>query len=213
MSSGRAAAAIAARRAKQELVRLLFSTGKPKLKTSSLMDISKYSYRDLRSAYLEKLHELHPDKAADATVAKGLFVELQTAWLAYEQISKSFRQSSSESSGAEADFTMFGVGCSFSDNEQEKTLRLEIMDQACRGWFSSGYIGETAAVKNITSARSPGTPLFTYMDEETASPSNEASREGTGWQVDRHKSSLVSDQMHRARRRRSTSQAPSQRNR
>ena len=44
--------------------------------------------------------------------------------------------------GEMADFTQFGVGCSFSDSEQERQLRWEITDQACRGWFSSGLIPE-----------------------------------------------------------------------
>jgi len=35
---------------------------------------------------------------------------------------------------------MFGVGCSFDDSPTERDLRNDIMDQACRGWFSSGSI-------------------------------------------------------------------------
>ena len=42
--------------------------------------------------------------------------------------------------GAAANFTQFGVGCSFSDSEEERALRTEITDQACRGWFSSGLV-------------------------------------------------------------------------
>ena len=44
----------------------------------------------------------------------------------------------------EGNFTMFGVGCSFSDNDQEKDLRNEITDQACRGWFSAGAISSSS---------------------------------------------------------------------
>ena len=40
----------------------------------------------------------------------------------------------------QSDFTKFGVGCSFSDSEEERALRSEITDQACRGWFSSGLL-------------------------------------------------------------------------
>mmetsp|Transcript_40435 Transcript_40435/g.87326 ORF Transcript_40435/g.87326 Transcript_40435/m.87326 type:complete len:338 (-) Transcript_40435:445-1458(-) len=40
----------------------------------------------------------------------------------------------------ENDFTMFGVGCSFDDSPEERDLRHEIMEQASRGWFSSGSL-------------------------------------------------------------------------
>jgi hypothetical protein len=40
---------------------------------------------------------------------------------------------------------MFGVGCSFSDNETERALREEITNQACRGWFSAGQLAEVAS--------------------------------------------------------------------
>jgi hypothetical protein len=45
----------------------------------------------------------------------------------------------------EANFTMFGVGCSFSDSPEERALRSEITDKACRGWFSSGEIAHTSS--------------------------------------------------------------------
>jgi len=40
----------------------------------------------------------------------------------------------------EDNFTMFGVGCSFADSPEERDVRNEIMEQACRGWFSSGSL-------------------------------------------------------------------------
>ena len=41
---------------------------------------------------------------------------------------------------------MFGVGCSFADSAQERDYRNEIMDQACRGWFSSGALQSTSSI-------------------------------------------------------------------
>jgi hypothetical protein len=72
----------------------------------------------------------------DRDQAKKKFVELQEAWSVYERYAKILKQSGD----ADASFTMFGVGCSFSDNERERTLRAEITDQACRGWFCSGVL-------------------------------------------------------------------------
>lgn len=66
------------------------------------------------------------------------FVELQDAWDKYNAIAKNMN----DRDGPEDNFTMFGVGCSFSDTPSEQLRRTEIMDQACRGWFSSGHLEE-----------------------------------------------------------------------
>jgi hypothetical protein len=71
------------------------------------------------------------------------FVELQDAWACYEKVAKMMNVA--KDGKQEANFTMFGVGCSFSDSPQERALRSEITDQACRGWFSSGEIAHTSA--------------------------------------------------------------------
>merc|ERR1719491_309440 len=65
------------------------------------------------------------------------FVELVNAWEAYEKIAKPIRKNKN---AEEANFTMFGVGCSFADSPSERDYRTKIMDQACRGWFSSGSL-------------------------------------------------------------------------
>ena len=52
------------------------------------------------------------------------------------------------------DFTLFGVGCSFSDSPEERKLRDEIMDQACRGWLPSGALSHSDGEKKIE-AKSP----------------------------------------------------------
>eukprot|EP00536_Pseudo-nitzschia_multiseries_P017643 jgi/Psemu1/299522/fgenesh1_pm.1700_\ len=69
---------------------------------------------------------------------KEEFQELQSTWDRYEELSKSMMKVRGD--GVAANFTKFGVGCSFSDNEEESALRREITDQACRGWFSSGLV-------------------------------------------------------------------------
>lgn len=173
-SSGRAASASAARRAKQELERLLFPSRPLALNT----------YRALKKAYLARLHDLHPDKAEDAETGKRQFVELQTAWMVYERMSRTYRQASADRDGAEGDFTMFGVGCSFADNDQERKLRTEIMDQACRGWFSSGLLQESSAEPSTADDRTPNSSLFTQLEEELETgpddnPKDEPSLRGT----------------------------------
>ena len=67
-----------------------------------------------------------------------MFHELQQAWDQYEELAKAMTKVQSKQSN----FTKFGVGCSFSDSEEERALRTEITDQACRGWFSSGMLSE-----------------------------------------------------------------------
>ncbi len=136
----------------------------------------KHTYSQLRTAYLQLIHEMHPDKnrhkeqvAENPTQhdngnrkspkedAHIKFIELKDAW---EEYHKSVRivqkhtdgtttrskkeQSNDDDYWEEEDnFTMFGVGCSFADSPEERDLRNEIMEQACRGWFSSGSISIT----------------------------------------------------------------------
>jgi hypothetical protein len=145
----RGAVASSSGRAKQHVVHLLFGSqlrGKGR-EAHRMLDQSHYSYTELRKAYLRRVQHLHPDryhnhsmnptkKAADRDQAKKKFVELQEAWSVYERHAKILKQSGD----ADASFTMFGVGCSFSDSDRERDLRSEITDQACRGWFSSGVL-------------------------------------------------------------------------
>jgi hypothetical protein len=67
------------------------------------------------------------------------FVQLQNAWENYDNAFKFIKQTNGTTTDVcESNFTMFGVGCSFSDTEAERQLRNEIMDQASRGWFTAG---------------------------------------------------------------------------
>ena len=134
------------------------------------LDFSIYSYEDLRKAYLKRLQVIHPDKIHNKVVygnddnsdhgrrshcendvvfekkenvhskedLKKEFQELQSTWDRYDELSKSMMKARGD--GVAANFTQFGVGCSFSDTEEERILRQEITDQACRGWFSSGLV-------------------------------------------------------------------------
>jgi hypothetical protein len=84
---------------------------------------------------------------------KKEFRELQSTWDKYEELTKSMMKvtnnnNNSTGNAAEANFTTFGVGCSFSDNDEERALRNEITDQACRGWFSSGLIASSSGTNN-----------------------------------------------------------------
>ena len=135
---------------KQKLVRLLFG---PKYSRKGpqahrKLDASIYSFVDLKKAYLNRVKEIHPDKTrknvtiAEAEKMKRSFQELQEVWKQYEELARAMK-TVGNGNEAEANFTMFGVGCSFADTEEEKELRTEIMDQACRGWFSSGLLPES----------------------------------------------------------------------
>uniref|UniRef100_A0A7S3P2L5 J domain-containing protein n=1 Tax=Amphora coffeiformis TaxID=265554 RepID=A0A7S3P2L5_9STRA len=154
MAFTRAASAASSHRAKQELVRVLFG---PKYyrqgrEAHRMLDHSIYTHSQLKSAYLERLQELHPDKRRNnheilshnnnnnsEDAARDEFISLQEAWDRYEEVAKALIKVSNGS--REANFTLFGVGCSFSDSPEEQERRNEITDQACRGWFSAGELG------------------------------------------------------------------------
>ena len=147
--STRAGAAALALRAKQNLLRLLITKNDAPMRA---LDHSRYSYADLRSAYLEQIQRLHPDKVnarvastVDANISsetKEAFVELREAWDRYEQIARTMKRTGKNYDSSCGGFTKFGVGCSFSDNAEERDSRAKIMDQASRGWFSAGEISE-----------------------------------------------------------------------
>lgn len=138
----------ASKRAKATLVELLFPRQQAK----------RYSHSQLRTAYLQKLHIMHPDKHRSSSSirdekAHRKFVQLQNAWEAYNISARLFRQSGNSKRHDDEednnDFTMFGVGCSFSDSPEERKLRDEIMDQACRGWLPSGALSHSDGEKKI----------------------------------------------------------------
>ena len=201
MNSTRAASAASSRCVKQKLVQLLFG------KKCSMMgraahkklDNAAYSHKDLRRAFLKRIHDIHPDKRHVVNTAEGAakggdsqlctdhdeFVELQTAWSDYDQLAKMMTKVGSGDS--DANFTKFGVGCSFSDNPEEQRVRAEIMDQASRGWFASGLVPEQLASSNkskigpanLRSSVLCDDSMFVEMDTSSEGLANDASNPGT----------------------------------
>jgi hypothetical protein len=162
MSSGTTSAfrEFSSRKVKQQVVRLLFGKQYARKGPDAhrKLDASIYTFADLKKAYLGRIQEIHPDKIRiDSTVnvveLKQEFNALQEAWGKYEALAKSMKNVGNGSE--EANFTMFGVGCSFADTEAERDLRNEITEQACRGWFSSGLLAETTE-----SSRNGTAPAF-----------------------------------------------------
>lgn len=183
-SQSRAASAVSSRNVKQQLVRLLFGaeySGKGR-EAHRMLDHSVYSYADLKTAYLERMQRLHPDKTQsterttmEREADKRKFVELQDAWNRYENLAKMMKRV--EKGGTtEASFTMFGVGCSFSDNEEERAFRNEITDQACRGWFSAGLLEEATYPPAHDTAVERHAPL---LDDSLFIPQDEQSQEAS----------------------------------
>lgn len=191
MAFTRAASAASSHRAKQELVRLLFG---PKYYRQGrdahrMLDHSIYSHSQLKSAYLERLQELHPDKRRNESPqndnypnedsARQEFISLQEAWDRYEEFAKALAKANNGS--REANFTLFGVGCSFSDSAEERDMRSEITDQACRGWFSAGELGmgddESSERKKRTASRSSllDDDMFVGTEEEVEHHSSSSS--------------------------------------
>ena len=115
------------------------------------------------------------------------FRELQEAWTNYDTIMK---QSKKINCGnlLESNFTMFGVGCSFSDNPQERQYRTEIMDQAGRGWFSAGSIPQQTTTtttdkqqqqKSFKQIRLTDDELFTIDSSSLSSSSSSTDKQQT----------------------------------
>lgn len=195
MTNTRAASATISLRAKQELVHLLFGSKLHRKgpQAHRLLDHSIYSYEDLRSAYLKRIHELHPDKTRAQRLSNqndrerqqnskddnnngnddtSRFVELQNAWNRYEDIARMIKKVGKGANGdrrhlkVDADFTLFGVGCSFSDNEQEKELRSKIMDEASRGWFSAGKLSERTVDHRAKASHSTQAPTVSLASDD-----------------------------------------------
>jgi hypothetical protein len=192
MSTGtRAARAATSRQTKQEIVRLLFGQklSKTNREGHKLLDYSIYSYADLKKAYLGRVQEIHPDKlkqTRDADHAhleqnRQSFHQLQNVWEKYEEMAKAMK-TFNNGKAASSNFTKFGVGCSFSDSEEERALRNEITDQACRGWFSSGALAATSTQEEPETAKVPPVSLAddnmfeSAADSESGSTKNEATK-------------------------------------
>lgn len=185
MTTTRAASAAISSRAKQELVRLLFSNQYTRKgpEAHRRLDHSIYSYAELRNAYLERIHALHPDKkrsshingivgkeryhkvSEDVTTSlhendhnkssrmtdTARFIELQEAWNRYEKLAKMMKRGRDNNPNSiDSNFTMFAVGCSFADNELEREERNKIMDQASKGWFCAGQLGNQNSTTKTT---------------------------------------------------------------
>jgi hypothetical protein len=185
--SNRVTSAIGSRRARENLVRLLFHQSKKDqiddAHAPGAIDHRRrqHSYSQLRAAYIELVHTIHPDKFAfynddeEERIRKEecqeKFVELQSAWEEYHasvrevrrdrhrNIDRRSRMSGDNSDEKkddddratfdddsfyddieDANFTMFGVGCSFADTPDERDRRDKIMEQASRGWFPSASL-------------------------------------------------------------------------
>jgi hypothetical protein len=148
--------------AKRKVIQLLFGPHSHELCNRDNhcppLDHTKYSYSDLKAEYLDRIQQLHPDKIkgcpAVREAARLSFVQLQEAWNKYDEAAKLMKKVKNCGSETSANFTMFGVGCSFADNDRERSLRIEYMDQACRGWIpsaalASGLTSELSSVQSV----------------------------------------------------------------
>lgn len=177
----RAASATLTLRAKENLVRILFGvvpqTGPSNSTIKCVPDHSTFTYSDLRLAYLDRIQKLHPDKQKSSQLQHGRlgisdriekthraqsaaspFVELLHAWNRYEAVTRDSKRlsKSDRKDDVDANFTMFGVGCSFADTDEEREQRNRIMDQASRGWLSNGEIGYVDSTSTFCGTHSNG---------------------------------------------------------
>ena len=166
----------------------------------------------LRAAYLKTVHLIHPDKSTTTTQrssachqeAHEKFVLLQNAWEEYNESIRMFRQSTNNNNKQDDNFwddgnnnfTMFGVGCSFSDTPIEREKRNEIMEQASKGWFPSASLsqsGEKSVVDHNESTQS-----YTKLSDDDLFMQHQTTEEGTSTEV---KKTLVQENYKRRRRR------------
>jgi len=183
----RAGQAASSRRVKQELVRLLFGAkfSKKGPEAHKKLDSASYSYADLKCAYFAKLQDIHPDKNKapgsspfGRNTTKQHFHDLQRTWDRYNDMAKAMNKVNPTGQG---DFTKFGVGCSFSDNEYEKALRSEITDQACRGWFSAGELSERVSRSETSNSflYTPSSLIYDDMFVEVQSDTENREEDGS----------------------------------
>ena len=138
------------------------------LKKVHAMHPDKIAHKNTTTTTAADTNSTKEDKQSDDNNHNGRnfhleFIELKNAWEEYHtsvRIIRGNKMSSTSPSNnynykqrqqqgdvfweedeeEEYNFTMFGVGCSFADSPTERDLRNDIMDQACRGWFSAGSI-------------------------------------------------------------------------
>jgi DnaJ-class molecular chaperone len=170
MSTGsRAFRAASSQQLKKEVVRLIFGHKYARQGPDGhrKLDPSIYSFADLKRAYLGRIQEIHPDKIQKETQhadeVKRSFQELQDAWKKYEELAKLMKAPGN--GDEEANFTMFGVGCSFSDTEEERKLREEFTEQACRGWLSSALLSESSERNRASEVPSWKIKQVSLLDE------------------------------------------------
>jgi hypothetical protein len=194
----RAASAAINLQAKQELVKLLF--GKQYYRKGPMahrmLDHSIYSYEDLRSAYLKRVQEIHPDKhhhhdSKNRLEQQQQFIQLQDAWNRFEELAKVMRTMHHHRDNTHHNFTLFGVGCSFADSEQERNLRNQFTDQACRGWFSAGALTQDSSVKlSITETVPTYEALFVQDEDDTISEDDTRDANGMAKQSERQQPAM-----------------------
>uniref|UniRef100_A0A7S0IP03 J domain-containing protein n=1 Tax=Calcidiscus leptoporus TaxID=127549 RepID=A0A7S0IP03_9EUKA len=88
------------------------------------------THDDLRAAYLRAVMHHHPDctTSTSSKADAAPFLALQAAWERYEKSTRA-----ALSCGGPGTFTKFGVGCSFTDSEEEQLARREVTELASRG--------------------------------------------------------------------------------
>ena len=103
-------------------------------KLRKLLGLARAASADtVKRRYYERIKELHPDHAQPhaALGRSGLpepaFLELQAAWERFQ------REPSAALRHAGGSFNKVGVGCSFSDTEEERAERQAVMEAAALG--------------------------------------------------------------------------------
>ena len=93
-------------------------------------------------------------------------------------------------------FTMFGVGCSFSDTPIEREKRNEIMEQASKGWFPSASLSQSGEKSHEDHHEC--TQSYTKLSDDDLFMQQQTTEEGTSTEV---KKTLVQENYKRLRRR------------
>ncbi|KAG8459421.1 hypothetical protein KFE25_013057 [Diacronema lutheri] len=94
------------------------------------------SHADVRRAYLAHAMRVHPDKVApnDYKRAHEQFAALQAAWDRYEhERPRNFRRRRKVGDDEDPTRQLYGVGCSWTDNEAERLERISVQEQAAHG--------------------------------------------------------------------------------
>ncbi|KAJ1627054.1 hypothetical protein T492DRAFT_1028107 [Pavlovales sp. CCMP2436] len=134
------------------------------------------SHAEVKRAYLSLAMRIHPDKVShdEYESACERFVELQASYDSYENDRpRNFKRRTKVGDDENPLRQLFGVGCSWTDTEQERAERLDVQEQASHGLTIRVCAEPGSAVTGYISAL-PGEGVSSPLGLRTAAATAQA---------------------------------------